>query len=76
MFRPRAHSLTEFSSGNSENRIPSSQFPVPAIFSRLVPLSPSPELVEVQKGTTFFPVKSLFLIKLLTTQEASRHQIG
>lgn len=55
---------------------PSSQVPVQAIFSRLVPLFPRPELEEVQKGTTVFPVKSLFLMKLFTTHEASYHQIG
>ena len=73
---PRTHSLTEPLLGFSERRFPSSQSPVPAIFSRFVPLLPIPELADVQNRTTFFPVKLLLLMKLFTIHGASPHRIG
>ena len=63
--RPAAHSCTDSLVERLENRIPSSQFPVPAIAASFVPLSPSGELMEVQNGITFFPVKSFSLTKLV-----------
>ena len=56
--------------------MPSSQFPVLAASSKSLPLSPNPELEEVQKGITVFPVKSLFSINVLTGHAAIPHQIG
>lgn len=59
-----------------ENRSPSSQFPVPAISSSKFPLSPSPELADVQNGMTVFPVKSFAVINPSTGHAAIPHQIG
>lgn len=40
------------------------------------PLSPKPELEEVQKGTTVFPVKSFAFTKLSTGHAAIPHHIA
>ena len=60
----------------SVKRRPSCQLPPLAISASKVPLCPSPELVEVQKGITVFPVKSLFFTKSFTGQAAMPHQMG
>lgn len=43
------------------NRIPSCQSPVPASSASSSPLSPKPELADVQKGMTVFPHPSSHL---------------
>ena len=55
---------------------PSCQFPVPACFSSNLPLSPSPEDVDVANGITVLPEKSLSCTKLFTGHAAIPHQIG
>ena len=59
-----------------ENLRPSSQSPVPANSSSCRPLSPKPELDEVQNGITVLPLKSLASIKPFTGQAAIPHQMG
>ena len=56
--------------------MPSSQFPVPAASFNNVPLSPNPELEDVQNGITVFPVKSFASINVLTDHAAMPHHIG
>lgn len=56
--------------------MPSSQRPVPAASASSVPLLPSPDEAEVQKGIPVFPVKSLAAAKLLTGHAAIPHQMG
>lgn len=71
-----SHSLTCVSDTFEENLIPSSQFPVPAASFSSSPLSPKPELTDVQNGITVFPVKSFALINPSTGHAAMPHQIG
>ena len=73
---PPIHCVTCSREAPEENRIPVCQSPVPAICASSSPLCPSPELEEVQKGMTVFPVKSLFFTKSLTGQAALPHQMG
>jgi len=49
---------------------------VPAFWASSLPLLPSPELEDVAKGITVFPVKSFASINLSTGQAAIPHQIG
>ena len=76
MSRPSSHACTSASLTPERNRWPSSQVPVPAASARSWPLSPKPELEEVQKGITVLSVKSLAATKLLTGQAAMPHQMG
>ena len=77
-YRPRLSTQAWISSCETleEKRCPSSQFPVPAISASSCPLSPRPELADVQKGITVFPVKSFASIKPSTGQAAIPHQMG
>ena len=74
--RPFTQDCTSSSEGLERKRTPSCQSPVPASSASSVPLSPRPELAEVQKGITVLPVKSLASTKPLTGQAAMPHQIG
>lgn len=69
-------SLTVCSDGDDENRLPSRHVPPFAAFSSRLPLSPSPELADVQNGITVFPLKSFLLTKLLAGHAAMPHQMG
>ena len=68
--------VTSLSDALERNLCPVSQLPSPAISASSLPLSPRPELDEVQKGTTVLPVKSFAVIKPLTGQAAMPHQMG
>ena len=59
-----------------EKRWPSCHSPVPASSASNSPLSPRPELEEVQNGMTVLPVKSLASTKPSTGQAAMPHQMG
>lgn len=45
-----AHSAITSSDSDAEKRLPSIQFPLPAVCARILPLSPISELAEVQNG--------------------------
>ena len=62
-FRPLIQLCTSEAEARSEKRRPSSQLPFPASSFSSSPLWPRPELVEVQKGITVLPEKSLFFTK-------------
>ena len=70
------HDLTVLSDALDENLCPVCQSPVPAISQSSFPLSPKPELAEVQNGITVLPEKSLLFTKVFTDQAAIPHQIG
>lgn len=65
-FSPSTQSRTSDSVTPDENLLPSSQLPVPASFLRSSPLSPKPELDEVQNGITVLPLKSKLSKKVKT----------
>lgn len=73
---PSSQVWTSLSLTLERKRWPSIQSPAPASSARSWPLSPKPELAEVQKGITVLPVKSLLWTKVSTGQAASPHQMG
>ena len=73
---PDTQFLTSSSDTPELKRIPSCQSPPPAFSSRSSPLSPKPELAEVQNGITVFPAKSFVSTKLSTGHAAIPHHMG
>ena len=67
---------TSSSEAPDRNLIPSSHSPVPASSASNSPLSPKPELADVQNGITVFPVKSFASIKVFTGHAAIPHHTG
>lgn len=70
------HSFTVSSETPEENLFPSTQFPVPATSFTSFPLSPKPELADVQNGTTVFPVKSFTSTNPFTGHASIPHPMG
>ena len=72
--RLSTQAVTSLSLTPERKRLPSCQSPVPAFWASSLPLLPSPELEDVAKGITVFPVKSFASINLSTGQAAIPHQ--